>query len=121
VVNYNLNKLVDAGFLNRVEAKSRGLRLVREFPGGRRRKVIANTELFQVRYAGQIVAGEPINVYDDSQYDEDRAVEVPASMLGNAKPDEVFALTVSGDSMIDAMIQDGDTIIMQTNTCNQWR
>ena len=35
VVNYNLNKLVDAGFLERTAATSRGLRLIRAIPGGR--------------------------------------------------------------------------------------
>lgn len=116
VVNYNLNKLVNAQFLEREESKSRGLRLVRDLPGGRRHKVLASADLFQVPYYGNIVAGEPINV-DAITPDEDDVVEVPASYLSGVNPAEVYALTVEGNSMIDAMIQDGDIVILrQTKT-----
>jgi repressor LexA len=113
VVNYNLNKLVQAGFLERAEAKSRGLRLIRLLPEGRRSKVKASVELLRVPYIGQIVASEPVNVPDGLYPDEDNAVEVPASLLAGINPAEVFALTVKGDSMIDAMIKDGDTVILR--------
>lgn len=112
VVNYNLNKLVNAQFLERVESKSRGLRLVKELPGGRRSKVLASADLFQVPYYGQIVAGEPINVDAITPGEED-VVEVPASFLSGVNPSEVYALTVEGNSMIDAMIQDGDVVILR--------
>ena len=40
-------------------------------------------------------------------------------MLGNADSHEVFALTVKGNSMIDAMIADGDIVLLrQTSTAN---
>jgi repressor LexA len=112
VVNYNLNKLVTAQFLEREESKSRGLRLVRDLPGGRRHKVLASADLFQVPYCGHIVAGEPINV-DAITPNEDDVVEVPASYLSGVNPAEVYALTVEGNSMIDAMIQDGDIVILR--------
>lgn len=111
VVNYNLNKLVDAGFIDRTAAKSRGLRLLKPIPGSRRRKVKAAGDIFKIPHAGQIVAGEPINV--DTYVDEEKAVEIPASFLQGIDPDDVFALTVKGDSMMDAMIQDGDTVILR--------
>jgi len=115
VVNYNLNKLVNSGYLERAEAKSRGLRLVREFPGGRRRRVQTGEEMCRVRHYGLIVAGRPINVPEDPFSGD--VVEVPASYLGGIDPSEVYALTVNGDSMIDAMIQDGDVVILRkTNT-----
>ena len=119
VVNYNLNKLVRHGFLEREEAKSRGLRLIRDLPGGRRTKVRASANLFRVPHYGQIVAGEPINVPDDLTPDEDDAVEIPASVISGINPSEIFALTVNGDSMIDAMIQDGDVVILRKTNVAQ--
>ncbi len=115
VVNYNLNKLVQAGFLRRVEAKSRGLRLIRDIPDGyKQAKIIEAAELFKIPQLGQIVAGEPIQVLDDTDpFDPENAIEVPASMLGGVNPGEVYALKVNGNSMIDAMIQDGDIVILR--------
>jgi repressor LexA len=113
VVNYNLNKLVQAGFVERAESKSRGLRLVKSIPDGRRARVKASSDLLRVPLIGQIVASEPVNVPDDYYPDEDNAVEVPASLLAGVNPTEVYALTVKGDSMIDAMIQDGDVVILR--------
>ena len=34
-------------------------------------------------------------------------------MLDDKQPDDLFALRVSGDSMIDAMVNDGDIVIMR--------
>jgi repressor LexA len=113
VVNYNLNKLVQAGFLERAESKSRGLRLMRDLPGGRRSKIKPIIDILQIPNIGRIVASEPVNVPDDYYPDEDNMVEVPASLLGGIDPAEVYALTVKGDSMIDAMIQVGDVIILR--------
>lgn len=113
VVNYNLNKLVQAGFLERVESKSRGLRLIRELPNGSRSKVYQATEVIPVQMYGQIVASEPVNVPDDTYPDPENVIEIPASMLSGISPSDVFALTVKGDSMIDAMIQDGDIVILR--------
>lgn len=115
VVNYNLNKLVNAGFLERAEAKSRGLRLIKPIPNGRTRtgRVHPTLNTYRIPHIGQIVAGEPINVPDDYYPDEDSIIEIPASMLGGVSPSEVYALKVKGDSMIDAMIQDGDIVILR--------
>jgi repressor LexA len=45
--------------------------------------------------------------------DEDAVVEVPVRLLGKVSPDQVFALNVSGNSMIDAMVGDGDIVILR--------
>ncbi len=115
VVNYNLNKLVDAGFLERTASTSRGLRLLRAIPGGSQpRRVTQAAKKLLVLHAGRIAAGEPLELLDiPDKLDEDNAFEVTSHMLGNADPSEVFALTVTGESMIDAMIQDGDTVILR--------
>lgn len=112
VVNYNLNKLVDAGFLERETFSSRGLRLVRDIPGGYQ-SVRPSADALMIPLIGQIVASEPVNVPDDQPIDPEDSVEVPPSMLGNVSVSEVYALRVKGDSMIDAMIQDGDVVILR--------
>ena len=54
---------------------------------------------------GKIAAGTAIEALRDSS----SFVDVPASLLGNG---EHYALTVAGDSMVDAGIQDGDTVVI---------
>ncbi|HTH97887.1 MAG TPA: transcriptional repressor LexA [Stellaceae bacterium] len=56
---------------------------------------------------GRIAAGTPIEALRDSS----AQVGIPASMLGGNG--EHYALEVAGDSMIDAGIHDGDTVIIQ--------
>lgn len=120
VVNYNLNKLVSAGFIERAAGTSRGLRIVREIPGGITevyggKPVLSAIDTLAIAHLGVIVAGEAVHVPDDitGHFDEDTAVLVTEDMLGKANISEVFALTVKGESMTDAMIQDGDTVIIR--------
>ncbi|PJF30101.1 MAG: repressor LexA [Phototrophicales bacterium] len=114
VVNYNLNKLVEAGFLERVASKSRGLRLVKPIPNGRNVMVRSSDTLLRVPHIGTIIAGQPVSI--DVDIDPDNAVEVPQTWLNGVDPNEVYALTVHGDSMIDAMIQEGDLVILRKTT-----
>jgi repressor LexA len=120
VVNYNLNKLTRLGYLTRTSTKSRGLKLVAEKMTGAsaaRQGVIPLNSSVKVQFAGHIVAGLPLPVPDDNPYlnDEESKIEVAQSMLGGADPSEVFALRVKGDSMIDAMIQEGDLVILRAS------
>lgn len=55
---------------------------------------------------GKIAAGLPI----EALRDHDEQIQVPMSLLGGG---EHFALTVEGDSMIEAGILDGDTVIIR--------
>lgn len=115
VVNYNLGILKDKGLLDRDADVSRGLRLT-EKAGGMVQQVVSTvSRMLQVPMLGQIVAGKPIEVGNDAfgVFDEDDVVEVSASMIGAKKPESLFALRVSGESMIDAMVNDGDIVIMQ--------
>lgn len=107
VVNYNLNKLVKLGYIVRTSTKSRGLRLVKSLPGSDR-PVKASTAV-HIRMMGQIVAGQPVQAYTDSNEE----IEVVPSVLAGADPTQVYAVRVKGDSMIDAMIQDGDVVILR--------
>ncbi|HLU10348.1 MAG TPA: transcriptional repressor LexA [Oceanobacillus sp.] len=118
VVNYNLNKLVSAGYLSRSSRMSRGIRLVKSQKGKGVIGVQASNNVARVPLAGQIVASEPVPIPEDMRY-PDEEIEVTTTMLNGADPAQVFALRVKGDSMIDAMIQDGDIVIFrQQSTAN---
>jgi repressor LexA len=126
VVNYNLTRLTEKGLLERDAEVSRGLRLTKKVAAVTGQVVEsvgqvmekANTavsSLFRVPLMGNIVAGSPIEVGNDgdfSVYDEDDAIELSSSMIPG-RHDDLFALRVSGDSMIDAMVNDGDIVIMR--------
>ncbi len=55
---------------------------------------------------GKIAAGTPI----EALRDQSASIDVPASLLGRG---EHYALTVEGDSMLDAGIQDNDTVLIE--------
>ncbi len=118
VVNYNLNKLVDAGYIERSGKVSRGLRIVARIPGMSPSKVVGALGPRQVALVGRIAAGEPISLPEDIGHhlDEDDFIEAPPHLLSGFDESEVFALTVRGDSMIDSMIQDGDIVILRRQT-----
>lgn len=112
VVNYNLNKLVKLGYLQRTATLSRGLRLVKT-PNGTTSKHVKPTEALRVPMYGQIVAGQPVQVPENIIPADEDFIEVTPMQLGGSDPSEVFALRVNGDSMTDAMIQDGDIVILR--------
>lgn len=60
----------------------------------------------QLPVCGRIAAGTPI----EALREHSRNITVPASLVG---PGEHYALEVEGDSMIDAGILDGDTVVIQ--------
>lgn len=102
VVNYNLNKLERDGLLARDREVSRGLRVSEATHGN----------LIRVPLVGRIVASEPVNVPSDpSVFGEDAAIELTRDIVDI--DDDLFALQVKGDSMVDAMINDGDIVIMR--------
>ena len=55
---------------------------------------------------GRIAAGVPISAIQNNTHD----ISIPAEMIGNG---EHYALEVKGDSMIEAGILDGDTVIIR--------
>ncbi|HEC22942.1 MAG TPA: repressor LexA [Chloroflexi bacterium] len=106
VVNYNLNKLEREGFLIRDREVSRGLRLT---PRARQDRFV------RIPLLGRIVASAPVPVPDGdfAILGPDEAVELPRDIVG--PNEDLFALQVSGQSMIDAMIDDGDIVVMQAH------
>lgn len=117
VVNYNLNRLEERGFLEREAEVSRGLRLTQKALAmfeSARNAVREAAEIVRIPLMGDIVAGEPVHLgnEDFSTYDEDDAIDVSGAMLPG-KAGNLFALRVRGNSMIDAMVNDNDIVIMQ--------
>jgi len=108
VVDYNLKKLEGAGYIRRDREVSRAIELLER--GGRRPRTVA------VPIIGQIAAGQPIPVPTAdtwSNLDYDEAIEVTRDMVGG-RPN-VYGLRVKGTSMIDALVNDGDIVLMETS------
>jgi repressor LexA len=116
-VTYYLNQLVKKELIERGGHTSRGIRILNKAYKYMPR--LQDVITFQI--SGPIVASEPIPMPDANgpYYDPESTVDIAASLLHGTDPGELFALEVKGDSMIDAMINDGDIIIMrQSNTAN---
>jgi len=106
VVDYNLRILERNGYIRRDREVSRAIELLE--PGGRRPRVVP------VPIIGTIAAGQPIPVptADTWQsFDPDETLEVPPDMVSGGQ--NVYALRVKGDSMIDALVNDGDIVLME--------
>lgn len=114
VVNYDLDQLEKRGYIIRDGRVSRGLRLtekVKEVLG-------AFGDLFRIPILGPIAAGLPLpDLQPGTTFlteNEANAVEIARSLLpAKEKGNDLYALEVKGDSMIDAMINDGDIVVMK--------
>ncbi|MDW8325220.1 MAG: transcriptional repressor LexA [Anaerolineales bacterium] len=104
VVNYNLNKLAEEGYIVRAKRMSRGVRLAEAT-----RKSAG--EVVRVPVAGFIFASNPVMVGDTAQTDADEYIDLTRGLIKDSS--ELYALRVKGDSMIDAMVNDGDIVIMK--------
>jgi repressor LexA len=104
VVDYNLKALERAGYIRRDREVSRAIELL-DGRGNRPRVV-------SIPVLGQIAAGAPIPLPGSGAVDEpDETVEVSSDVTrGNS---DLFALRVRGTSMIDALVNDGDLVLMR--------
>ena len=107
VVSYNLDRLEEGGYVVRDREVSRGLRLA---DAGRER--VMSDRLVRLPLLGRIVAGEPVPVpSSDFALMGDETIEVSRDILGDLE--QLYALEVEGNSMVDALVNDGDIVIMQ--------
>lgn len=105
VAAYNLDILAKKGYLRRHREVSRGIELLGDF---------ARRERLQVPVIGLIAAGEPIpvpaaDIWDIAAVSE--TIEVTPDLTRGREG--VYALKVKGSSMVDALINDGDIVLMQ--------
>ena len=111
VVNYNLEKLVEGHYLERDRTVSRGLKLA----GQKLAAAMSNGATFRVPLVGSIVASAPMPVPDDSfAHIPHETVELTRSLV--REQEGLYALKVKGNSMVDALINDGDIVVMKKQT-----
>lgn len=116
VVNYYLDQLEQMGHIKRDSRISRGIRLLKPLSEAVQGVQKSVSEMLRIPIVGRIVASAPVPVpqSDFSYYDSESMVEVASSLLPpREKTNELFALEVQGDSMIDAMVYDGDIVIVK--------
>jgi repressor LexA len=125
LVDYYLNQLQNLGYIEREDRISRSIRVLQPIQPGVslparvgeafRGAASALASMVSIPIAGRIVASEPIPmpVSDLNYYDAESSVDIARSLLPAKDVNDLFALEVSGDSMIDAMINDGDIVVMK--------
>jgi len=108
VVSYNLGVLQREGYIMRDRTVSRGIRLVEELASVETRP----DNVVRVPLLGRIAAGAPIPVPDsDFSLYSGETIELTRDIIKDEEG--VYALEVKGNSMIDALINDGDIVIMK--------
>ena len=91
-IQSRLKHLQEKGYISWQEGKARTMQIVEEIVGG-------------IPIMGSIAAGGLIETFSDVQENLD--------ITDILRKKDVFALTVNGDSMIDACIADGDMVLME--------
>ncbi len=114
-----ISALEERGFIRRLPNRARALEVVKmpENQGSKAAEAVAKVttppasqpepanDVIQIPLHGRIAAGVPIEAMEDNQ-----TLPVPAALLGAG---EHYALEVSGDSMIEAGIFDGDFALVK--------
>ena len=100
--------LEERGYIRRLPNRARAIEILRPAgePSAMANAVAAAADIIALPFLGRIAAGTPIEALSDPT----RQLEVPASMIGNG---EHFALEIVGDSMIEAGILEGDTVVLE--------
>lgn len=94
-IHQHINALVEKGYLEKDEKSVRGL------------KIKGETDSIRIPVVGMIAAGQPIEAIENIE----RHIGVSRSVVKNS--DDHYALRVTGESMIDEGIFDGDIVIIK--------
>lgn len=128
LVDYYLKQLEEAGYISREGRVSRSIRVIHpvypatpnmptQLTKAVREVGEAMRDILPIPILGVIVASEPIPMpptQGTSYFDPDSSIDVVRSMLPRSeRVSELFALEVRGNSMIDAMVNDGDIVILR--------
>ncbi len=107
-----ITALEERGFIRRLPNRARALEVLRlpetttaEASVSMLKPVIESAGMIELPKYGKIAAGTPIEALRGND-----TISVPADMVGAGQH---YALTVAGDSMIEAGILDGDTVIIR--------
>lgn len=110
-VTHQLGQLELSGYLRRDPGKTRAMEVLIDLPGTSGENPADNAapvgDAAMVPLVGQIAAGVPITA--DQQVEE--IFPLPRQLVGKG---DLFMLKVSGESMIDAAICDGDWVVIRT-------
>jgi len=116
-----INALEERGFIRRMANRARALEVLKlpEAPAAASNVVAgafgqktednppAPSDTIDIPLHGRIAAGAPIEAFEQA----DSFIAVPQSMLGRG---DCFALEISGDSMVDLGILEGDTVVIES-------
>ena len=93
-IHFHISKLKEGGYLGKIENKARAISIASKEP------------LVKIPLLGTIAAGEPIEVIHQNEF-----IAIPKTKLPGTG--NLFALRVSGNSMIDENINDGDIVLVK--------
>ena len=101
-IHFHLKQLEEKGYIKKDDNKNRTLEILvpNEY-------LETNDKIIDVPLLGKVTAGSPIEAIEIP----DEYFSLPANLI-TAK-DEIFTLTVSGESMINVGIYDGDILIVE--------
>jgi repressor LexA len=105
VVDYNLKALENLGYIRRDREVSRAIELLDRKP--------RSLGVVSVPVVGQIAAGAPIDVPQSDTFATEYTDTVEIGERIVRGRDHLFALRVKGTSMIDALINDGDIVLLE--------
>lgn len=101
-IHAHLRKLESAGYLQRNPFKSRTLEVVQD-------AMLRQQTMIPVPLVGRVTAGQPILAEENIE----ATYSLPAEFIGTRSGDDIFMLTISGDSMIKAGILDHDIVLVR--------
>ena len=119
-----ISGLEERGFIKKLSHRARAIEILKVPPGfkndsipndtGKVKQLLephlsvpeANVSIKNIPLMGKIAAGSPLEAINDFSQN----IEIPSSMIGNGSH---YALEVKGESMLDAGIRDGDTILVR--------
>jgi len=104
-VHGHLERLEKKGLIRRDPTKPRAIELVKDS--------VFKKEIIDIPIIGKITAGEPILAFENVE----DTFSVPLNFVKNTN--ELFMLNVSGESMIEAGIHDGDLAIIEKSNYAQ--
>ena len=109
-IHFHLMQLVKKGYISKEDGSNRTIEILvpNEY-------LDEQEDVVKVPLLGKVTAGTPIEAIEHP----DETFALPVELVGNKK--EVFTLRVSGESMINVGIYDGDIFnCRKTTKCKQW-
>jgi repressor LexA len=109
MVSRDLQALEDAKLITREKRVARGLRVLAETE-----RTYAEDRVIEVPLLGRIAAGRNFRLPDGNAppFGYEDTIAVTADVCGKYR--DLFALEVEGDSMVDALVADGDIVLVRS-------